>query len=492
MPPERTMTRRIAAAILLTVWAVLIAGGLAAYWVTRAVLVGDLDAALNDRAIALAERSAPQGGVPATPPVIAAQERYVIRNEHGQTIESAVGADTPRHLPPPERAGFARLANGQLLRTVTVRHNGPNGPVTVIISGDATQVDRVLRRLALTLSICGLVAGAAAAAVAVGAARAALRPLHDASAVVGGIDERNLDRRIEADSLPPELRPVAERLNEMLGRLQGAFARRRQFLADASHELRTPVAALITTLEVALRRPRDAAELTAALETCLTDARYLKRLVNVLLEHARGEATAASPTRGGPADAGGLLEECADVVAPLAADRGLQFRRTLGPGLGIVAGPHQVRGVVTNLLSNAIEYNKAGGTVELAARREGEWLVVIVRDTGRGIPAEHLPHLFEPFYRVDGVRRPEAASESPHLGLGLFLVDSHVKALGGRCTVESEPGAGTTFTVVLPVSGADEADVAGEPADAAQAPPEAGIPGESDFRGPSTNPALRR
>jgi signal transduction histidine kinase len=282
----------------------------------------------------------------------------------------------------------------------------------------------------------------------------------------------------------------------MLARLEGAFVRRKQFLADASHELRTPVAALVTTIEVALRRPRGAEELTSTLQTCLTDARYLKRLVNVLLEHARGEATAASQVHAAePVDAAELLFECADVVDSLADARGIRVERSIAGSLGAVMGAQRLRSIVTNLLSNAIEYNQSGGTVELAARVDRATLVIVVRDTGRGITPEHLPHLFEPFYRVDGVRRGgDAGGEGPHLGLGLFLVDSHVKALGGRCTVESTAGVGTTVTVTLPAAAVNRDQAS--PAISAEisgptAPP--AVPADDpDFRKRPTNRAVRR
>jgi signal transduction histidine kinase len=340
-----------------------------------------------------------------------------------------------------------------------VRVDAPDargGSIVVSYSGPADDVARVLSRLAVTLAACGLAAGAAAAAVAVWVARAALRPLNAAADVVGGIDERRLDRRIDVDSLPPELRPAVTRLNGMLARLENAFAQRKQFLADASHELRTPVAALVTTIEVALRRRRDADELTRTLETCLHDARHLKRLVHVLMEHARGEASAAAHAERAEAlDAAELLADCAEMAAALGVAKGVRVERSLPASMPFVTQPQRLRSVVTNLLSNAVEYNRPGGLVRLEAQLAGGALEVTVRDTGRGIAAEHLPHLFEPFYRADESRRgsPGAAAEggeTPHLGLGLFLADSHLKALGGRCRVESEVGVGTTMHVTDP------------------------------------------
>jgi signal transduction histidine kinase len=457
------MARRIAAAILLTVWATLVAGGFATYWVSRSVLVGNLDETLTRRATVIA-RAAARGERPeraAAADVAAAQDRYVVHNGLKQQIVRVTDAELADSPPPPESASFSRLGDGRLIRTVSVTvpaPQAPGGSITVAYSGPADQVGQVLSRLATTLTVCGLAAGAAAAAVAVAVARAALRPLNDAADTIGQIDERRLDRRIDAEALPPELRPAVVRLNDMLARLEGAFAQRKQFLADASHELRTPVAALVTTIEVSLRRRRDAEELTRTLETCLHDARHLKHLVHVLMEHARGEASAAAHAeRAEAVDAAGLLGACADLAAALGVPKGVRVERSLPESMPFVTQPQRLRSVVTNLLSNAIEYNRPGGLVRLEAGLADGALELTVRDTGRGIAAEHVPHLFEPFYRADESRRgsPSAAAEAgetPHMGLGLFLVDSHLKALGGRCTVESEVGVGTTMRVTVPAA----------------------------------------
>src|SRR3954471_23309616 len=298
------MARRIAASILLTVWATLIVGGFVAYWVTRTVLIADLDDLLTQRAVSLANaraRGEPEESATAQRPLSTLQDRFQIRDEIG-TIFSSGEVPAERPVPAPQKAAFVKLGEGQWVRTVAVKVSVPaaNASVrprelTVVYSSPADQLYRVLSRLALTLTVCGVAAGAAAAAVAAWAARAALRPLHDASDVVGDIDEGKLDRRIDADSLPPELRPVAARLNGMLERLERAFAQRKQFLADASHELRTPVAALVTTIEVALRRSRDPQEYVRTLESCLTDARSLNQLVIALLSQVRAQRFSAEP-----------------------------------------------------------------------------------------------------------------------------------------------------------------------------------------------------
>src|SRR5206468_2225210 len=144
--------------------------------------------------------------------------------------------------------------------------------------------ESLLNRLAWSLAGFGLGAGVVAAGIAVRVSKSALRPLSKTAEQIGTIDEARLDRRIDAIALPPELRPMAERLNEMLGRLETAFELRNRFLADASHELRTPVAALVTALDVTLRQPRTAEAYLRVLESCRGDAQQLRRLVERLME----------------------------------------------------------------------------------------------------------------------------------------------------------------------------------------------------------------
>jgi signal transduction histidine kinase len=351
------------------------------------------------------------------------------------------------------------MAEGRSMRTVTLHLPSRDGPAVVVYSTPTDALDGVLARLAVVLSACGLAAGAAAALVAVAVARAALRPLRATADVVGAIDEQKLNRRIDEASLPTEMRPVAARLNEMFERLERAFADRRRFLADASHELRTPVAALVTTLEVALRRKRDAAELTRTLENCLTDARYLRRLVIALLELARGETTASQPAAD-PFDAAAVLDQCCNVADALAGPAGVKVVKAYAGPMAVVSDADRLRGVVTNLLANAVEHSPAGAAVELAAGLAGGTLEVSVRDAGPGIPAHHLPHLFQPFYRADASRR---RGDVPHLGLGLYLVEAHVRALGGSCEVSSDVGVGTTMRVILPGVAAPPGGVSTKP-----------------------------
>ncbi len=245
--------------------------------------------------------------------------------------------------------------------------------------------------------------------------------------------------------MPAELVPMTRRLNEMLDRLQRGFQQRKRFLADAAHELRTPTAALLTTLEVALRRPREQAALVETMQSGLQDARRLRKLVEQLMEHARSEHL-RGPESMQEADVPAVLRECVQIVTPLAREKDVTINEELPPQLPFVTQRERMRSIVLNLLSNAIEYNRTRGTVRLAAEREDGVLRLTVTDTGQGINPEQLPQVFEPFYRGGNGR----GDDPEHLGLGLFLVRSHVDALHGTCEIDSKVGVGTTLKITLP------------------------------------------
>jgi signal transduction histidine kinase len=441
------VTRRIALAILLSACAMLLMGGAVAYVAVYDTLLEELDDALVERAagVLLATGAGNRAIDAPVPP----GDRYVVRSGEGYTI-----ARTPAERRTPDRPDIiARTfadVDGARVRTMTLRWATPASaePFVVVYSTPATRFERTMHRLAVALGIVTALGVAVTAVVAARVSSAATRPLRETACTIAQIDERRLDRRLDPAALPRELAPVAVCLNDLLGRLERAFARQRQFNIDASHELRSPVAALRTTVEVALQRPKDAAALTATLQKCLKSTRMLSRLADVLTEHLRGEG-AARQAELRPVDVARLVEECADVLEPVAASRDVALVRRLPTSATIVSDEDRVRSVVMNLLSNAIEYNRPGGRVEVVCNAEAaDVLEIVVRDTGVGIAAEHLGRVTEPFYRADAARYHGAGDG--HLGLGLYLVDSHVRALGGACAIASELGVGTTVTVKLP------------------------------------------
>ncbi len=440
------MTRRIAIAILLTVWSTLIIISVGVYLGTRYTLLTDLDEAIVSRAAALTDALDGDGErVPTTPQ----GDRYVVRNSAGRTIARPI---TGTFVSPTVISrSFSSLADGSRLRTLTLNvqytsNSQPGGATTITYSASADRFDRLLIRLGACLLGVGLIAGAIASAVALKVSRVSLRPLLNTADLIGQIDERQLDRRISTAELPVELRPMADRLNDMLSRLERAFNDRKRFIADASHDLRTPVAALMTTLEVALRRPRDVPALQETLQSCLTDARSLRNLVDRLMQQVRSESALAAeqPQR---FVLSAVLEECIDSLVRSREIASVQVLRQLQPGLIVETELGRVRSIVTNLLSNAFEYTPAGGWVKVKCELAGE-IIVTVSDSGPGISPELLPRVFEPFFRGN---QPRSAAEG-HLGLGLSIVQAHVRALGGRCEVQSPPGSGAMFQIHLPAS----------------------------------------
>jgi len=272
----------------------------------------------------------------------------------------------------------------------------------------------------------------------------AMRPISEIGEAARRISAGNLTERIPAANPADELGRLSEILNSTFARLESAFVEQRQFTDDASHEMRTPLAVIITEAQAALARPRSKEEYQAALETCLEAAQDLRRLTESLLSLARLDAGGVRPTE--PAiDIADTVASCIALVRPLAEAKQLQLETTLDSAL-LSISPARLRQVTVNLLDNAIHYNYEGGTVRVATRRDGNFVLVVVADTGRGIAAEHLPHLFNRFYRAD----PARTRTGNRFGLGLAIVKAIVDAHGGQLSVESELGLGTTFTVRFP------------------------------------------
>jgi signal transduction histidine kinase len=475
------MTRRVVIAIIINVWLVLITAGCSTYFITRALLIKDLDETIVARVASLPGIERPTSQ-PLT--IIDAQDRYVIQDKAGRRLTSLVAVPEGGGQAPEIKARvFTTLADGTRLRTLTllayarpVNPGDPSEPVTVVYSAPSRHVDALLHSLLYSFSFFGILAAVVSALAAQSVAKAALRPMRDTAELLGKIDERSLNRRVEVGTLPPELAPIGAKLNDMLARLEAAFAQRRQFIADASHELRTPVAALVTALEVALRRKRDVAEYSRVLEQTLTDARLLNQLVVTLVEQARSERFGENPEFG-PLALEDFLKRCAAMVLPLAQRKNLALDLDLAghdlegaEAATFFSDETMLRSAVVNLLSNAVEYTPEHGRIVLAAHfraatspvpdaiqaamPEGlpgvaRRLLIVVRDNGPGIAPNHLPNIFEPFYRANAAR----TNSQHHLGLGLALVRLNVRSLGGDCRVESPPvdqATGCAFSIELP------------------------------------------
>jgi two-component system OmpR family sensor kinase len=243
---------------------------------------------------------------------------------------------------------------------------------------------------------------------------------------------------------PEELGRLAAVLNSTFAGLESAMARQRRFTADAAHELRTPLSALIADTQSTLARDRTAAEYRRTVEADLETAQQMRRLTESLLELARLDDS-SDQTKRRSTDLAATVRSSVEQLNPLATDGGVSVVESLEEAT-VFCVPERLDLLVSNLLNNALIYNKQGGEVRLATFCDNDWAVLRVADTGVGIAPEDLPHIFERFYRADKIR---LRSEG-HAGLGLAISKAIINAEGGSIEVQSTPDVGTTFTVRLP------------------------------------------
>ncbi len=320
-----------------------------------------------------------------------------------------------------------------LIAVVTVQCAEPFGPVT-----------RELRELASQLAVLALAAFLVAGGGSFLLAGRALRPIRRINEALANVSETRLDERLDPGPFDKELHPLIGQLNAALDRLDKAFRRERQFTADVSHELRTPVAGILSTIEVLLRKQRTERELREAHVDNLEIARSMESMIERLLLLARMDAGKASPARRLTSLAA-LVSEVLAAAEPEARKRNLRLGQDVDAALLADVDPDQIKIVLGNLVDNAVRYNRPGGSVSVAAYRSPKELVVEVRDSGIGIPADRLPLVFDRFYRVD----PSRAEGTGGCGLGLSITRKIVEAHGGRISASSGPG-GSVFSIVLP------------------------------------------
>lgn len=293
----------------------------------------------------------------------------------------------------------------------------------------------------------GLVlAGGVLAAFVIGAwiTRRGLEPIADITRAAERIDAQLLRERIEPGPWPRELVALAGAFDRMLDRLQDSFERLSQFSADLAHELRTPINNLMGEAQVALSHPRGATEYVRILHSALEEYGRLARMIDSMLFLAQAERNLTA-LEFVPLDAGAELRAVADFYQPVADEEG---KTLLCEGdIRMRADPLLLRRAISNLLSNALKYTPSGGHITLRAGASADGGATLsVTDRGAGIASEHLPKLGDRFYRVD----PARAGSPGGAGLGLAIVKSIMLLHGGRLIVESEPGHGTTASLVFP------------------------------------------
>jgi heavy metal sensor kinase len=345
-----------------------------------------------------------------------------------------------------------QTAEGERLRLLAVPINisilgPPPGiqPAALVIARSTKQIDQALVGLLRTLIIAIPLALALAAGGGIFLARRALKPVDKIAQTAQEIEESDLSQRINVNT-KDELGRLAATLNAMIGRLEKAFQRQKQFTSDASHELRTPLAVIEAESSLALQKERPSSDYRQSLEVISQESRQMSSLIDQLLTLARADA-GKEQWNFTEVNLGKLIANLTTDVEVLCQEKGLSFQLCQPLDLVVKGDEARLRELFMNLLDNAIRYTPTPGTVSVSLRREGQMAVVAITDTGVGIPAEDIPFIFERFYRVDKSRsRAEGGS-----GLGLAICRHIAEAHGGKIEVESQVGAGSTFSVWLPL-----------------------------------------
>jgi two-component system heavy metal sensor histidine kinase CusS len=319
---------------------------------------------------------------------------------------------------------------------------------TLQVAVDLTQEQVVLGRQriwVLTLLAAALVF---CPAMGFAIARRSTRPLREVAETARQIGSSTLNERINGEGYPVEIRVLADAFNAMLERLEESFARLSRFSADIAHELRTPVNNMRGEAEVALARARTAEEYMEVVASCLEESVRLSELIESLLFLARSESPGDHLKRT-QEDIGRLLADLHDYYEATAAEIGVTLSVSPEDG-GIVANVDRtlLLRAVGNLISNALAHCSAGGRVSLSAQRQDKQISIEVRDTGTGISASALPHVFDRFFRAD----PARSRNSGSVGLGLAIVQQIAFLHGGQVKIDSTLGVGTTVSILLPMS----------------------------------------
>ena len=369
---------------------------------------------------------------------------------------------TSRPLPhvesvPPQRAltlddvhdwmpamGSGRMVSAVgLVGTVQGAGVGAGQPVQITLARERSDRLKILRGYAadLLMALCG----GAVVATLLGyvVVRHSMRQLRSVIGKANDISASRLNTRLSLQDAPVELREMGAAFNAMLDRLEDGVQRLSGFAADLAHDLRTPVNTLMVETQVALSRPRTAEEYQVLLASNSEEYERLARMIENTLFLARVD-NAQLALRRETLDLHAELQRIHDYFDILAEDLGVRFT-VESPPLRAEIDPVLLQRAVSNLVSNAIRHTPAGGQVQLSARETNEGIELAVGNTGPGIAPQHLPHIFDRYYRADAARSDHAHSA----GLGLSIVRAIMELHDGKIWVDSQPGRQTTFFLLF-------------------------------------------
>src|SRR6184192_1139818 len=378
---------------------------------------------------------------------------YWIRmlDSQGRTYAETPGMDRslpPEIFPPPQDSasmvgGLKDYRRGsKLFSLVAVNEHSGAQAYILQVAQDRSSDERVERNFAVLFVIVLSGSILASALIAIIVTKRGLRPLEEMTQSLGRIGPTHLKERVIPADWPRELQPLAIAFDDMLERLDDSFTRLSQFSADLAHELRTPIANMIGEAQVALTRERTAAEYRDTIESTVGECERLSRIVDNLLFVARVDA-AREPIARKRFDARAAVQKIAAFYQTLADDHHVTISCS-GDGQ-IYADPDLFERALGNLLDNALRFTPENGSIQILLSKRDADFEITVRDNGCGMAPEHLPRVFDRFYRADSSRGSDGA------GLGLALVKSIVDLHGGSAKIESEIGQGTIVTLTFPL-----------------------------------------
>ena len=468
---KTSIQRRLIAAIVISQLVLAIGVIDVAVFVTRGQLRRGFDVALQGRAMSIAalvrySEDDPHKlyfeGELAPPPLEAGvPDLYeVFANDHQLIARSPNWPEKGGVLPPKgDRWIASYVVNGIAYRAIRLEHipvldregdAPPPDNLTVTYASPVAPVMRAVRDVLLYIAIGSIVLLAISGGFALWALRRSMRPLAELAENARAVSPSNweLNPAEEVRDLL-ELEPLTTAMTSMLGGLHRAFTQQREFLANAAHELKTPVAILKSTLQSLLQRQRTSDEYRAGIEEALDDMARLESLLHSMLRLARAEQWAAGNLRRdlAPVDVAMTCQLAIERVQAVAQQRNVTINFSALAAMRLPADPDDLALVWSNLLENAIRFSPGGETVQMTMRTSNGNGYVEVADKGPGISTSELPRIFERFHRGDSSR----ARNSGGYGLGLAISKALIEAYGGSIEPHSRPGEGTRMVVCLPV-----------------------------------------
>ncbi len=393
------------------------------------------------------------------PGLAASQSLTQVVSPAGVVLESAGAADAHLVLLRPDQVSQAERTARRFTATLPTLGRTrllaiPTGSGEIVVVGNGlSSVDQARSHLQALLGVGGVAMLLLGGGASWWLAGRALRPIDHLSSAAASIDGDDLDRRVPVPRTGDEAARLAQTLNRLLERVSASVGKERAFLADASHELRTPVAVLRAELEVALRSPSTPRAARVVLESMNEETGRLSRLTDDLLALARADAGRLEIVRR-PSDLGEPADRAARRAGPLAARRRVAIETRLGPAAASI-DPHRVVQVAHNLIDNAVRHTPPGGTVRLeTGLSEDGQAFLSVADEGPGIPDELASRIFERFSRGDHAR----GRDSGGTGLGLAIALAIAKGHGGSLVLEERGARGSRFVLKVPAIIAPEGD----------------------------------